>query len=423
MTSNFDPSLRSADAVLERLHRAEWGRLLALLVARTRRLELSEDALSEAFARAAARWSTDGVPPNPAGWLYQTAYRRLVGWLRSEAVAARMMPLLTVRPDWVPPEDTLDNLPDERLHLILLCCHPALSPTSRSALALRLVAGTPTPEIARLFLTSKSAMAARLTRAKKKIVCAGIPLGSPTGDALRARLDDVCQTIYLAFTAGYTPGTGAELLRTDLAGEAVRLASILRVLVPDAPQVAALLALLLIQHARRDARVCDGRLVTLSDQDRALWHADEIRAGLALVNALAPTDGYAQALRLQALIAAEHVRAASVAVTNWSIIARLYAQLEALTGSPVIRLNRAIAVAEVDGPRAGLALLATLDVHMPQNHRLAAARAELARRANDTALARSAYQVAIQWCTNMVERSHLQSRLLSLDDASDSSAS
>jgi RNA polymerase sigma-70 factor (ECF subfamily) len=406
--------LNSADAALARLYRAEWGRLLALLVARTRRLDLSEDALSEAFARAAQRWRADGVPPNPAGWLYQTAYRRLVGWLRSEAVAARAVPLLRVRPDWVPPKETLDDLPDERLHLILLCCHPALSAISRSALALRLVAGTPTPEIARLFLVSKTAMAARLTRARKKIAHAGIPLGAPAGDALRARLDDVCQTIYLAFTAGYTPGTGPHLLRTDLAGEALHLASILHALVPNAPQVRALRALLLLQHSRRDARVRDGRLVTLAEQDRAIWHQDDIASGLALVATLTPSAGYAQALWLQALIAAEHARAPSLQATNWAAIGQRYAELEALTGSPVVRLNRAVAVAEVEGPRAGLALIEHLDARLPQSHRLAATRAELARRAGARAQAEAAYRCAIEWCTNAVERAHLQARLRSL---------
>lgn len=389
--------------------------MLSLLVARTRRLDRAEDALSEAFARAAERWRVDGVPTNPVGWLYRTAYRQIVGWLRSEAIAARKAPLLTVRAEVIMPENSLDDLPDERLQLILLCCHPALSPTSRSALALRLVLGTRTDEIARLFLVAPTAMAARLTRAKKKIVHAGIPLATPAEDELRARLDEVCRTIYLAFTAGYTPAAGPQLLRADLAGEALRLAAVLRELVPEAPQVEALLALLLLQHSRRDARQRDGALVTLAEQDRTLWHHDEIHAGLSLLVQLPAASGYAEELRLQALIAAEHVRAPTASATDWAAIASRYAQLEALTGSPIVRLNRAVAVAEVEGPEAGLAALAPLVRDFPAHHRLEAVRAELARRAGDTDLARGCYGRAVALCDNEVERRHLRARLASLD--------
>ena len=223
-------------AAIERTFRAEWGRLLSLLVARTRRLDLAEDALSEAFARASDRWPGKGVPADPAGWLYATAYRHIVGRLRAEAIAGRKAPLLAVRPGWVPPDESSEVLADDRLQLILLCCHPALPSESRSGLALRLVMGTPTEQIARLFLIPPATMAARLTRAKKKIVLAGIPLGAPLADELRARLDEVCRTIYLAFTAGYTPGSGPDLLRADLAGDAVRLAALLHERVPDAPK-------------------------------------------------------------------------------------------------------------------------------------------------------------------------------------------
>ena len=422
MTSRSDLSSTPPDEVLEHLHRAEWGRLLSLLVARTRRLDLAEDALGEAFARAAPRWRNDGAPENPLGWLYRTAHRQVVSWLRAEAVAARKVPLLAARSDWVPPEDALDDLPDERLHLILLCCHPALSAASRSALALRLVQGIRTDEIARLFLAAPTAMAARITRAKKKIIHAGIPLAAPAAEELRARLDEVCRTIYLAFTAGYTPGAGATLLRADLAGEAVRLASVLHELVPGAPQVEALLALVVLQHSRRDARECEGRLVTLADQDRARWRHDEIRSGLAVVAGLSVQRGYAEELRLQALIAAEHAKANTPSATDWPTIAGLYAMLETLTGSPIVRLNRAIAIAEADNPRAGLAALAGLDEVIPNHHRLAAVRAELARRAGDPHLARSSYQRALELCANEVERRFLQDRLETLPDADVASA-
>ncbi|MEZ5227928.1 MAG: DUF6596 domain-containing protein [Acidimicrobiales bacterium] len=367
--------------------------------------------LSEAFARAAERWVVDGVPANPAGWLYTTAHRQVLGRLRAEAVAGRKAPLLAVRPEWTPPVDRGEQLPDDRLHLILLCCHPALPQESRSALALRLVIGTTTERIARLFLVSTPTMAARLTRAKKKIVAAGIPLGSPAADELVVRLDEVCRTIYLAFTAGYSPGTGPDLLRADLAGDALQLAAILHELTPGAPQVTALRALLILHHSRRDARQHDGRLVTLADQDRGVWHHDEIEVGLGLVDALAPTEGYAEQLRLQSLIAAEHARSTTAEETDWAAIAGWYAALEALTGSAIVRLNRAVAVAESLGPAAGLALLAGADPVLVGDHRLAAVCGDLASRAGDVELAVASYEAALELCTNEPERAHLQLRL------------
>jgi len=414
MTSTSDPSSTCPDRLIEQLYRAEWGRLLSLLVSRTRRLDLAEDALSEAFARASARWPTKGIPSNPAGWLYTSAYRFVIGRLRAEAVAGRKAQLLAVRPGWAPTDEPIEEWADDRLQLILLCCHPALPRDSRSALALRLVIGTTTEQIARLFLVPTATMAARLTRAKRKIVLAGIPLGAPLTDELRSRLDEVCRTIYLAFTAGYTPGTGPDLLRADLAGQAVRLATVLHELVPDIPQVQATLALLLLQHARRDARQRDGRVVTLASQDRSMWRHDEIRAGLALLAGLPVCDGYAEELRLQALIAAEHAKARTAATTDWFTIAGIYANLEARTGSAIVRLNRAVAVAETDGPRAGLDVLAGLDDVLAGNHRLAAVRAELAQRAGDIELARASYRTAINLCANDVERAHLVDRLSAL---------
>lgn len=417
MTSTSGRSSTSAEEALAAVHRAEWGRLLALLVARTRRLDLAEDALGEAFTRAAARWPVDGTPANPAGWLYTTAYRQVVGRLRSEAVAGRAAPLLAVRPGWVSPTVDEDELSDERLHLILLCCHPALSKDAQAALALRLAVGTTTEQIARLFLVPVPTMAARLTRAKKKIALAGIPLGAPVADELRLRLDEVCRTVYLAFTAGYTPGSGADLLRADLAGEAVELAAVLDDASPNVPQVMALRALLVLQHSRRAARQQHGRLVTLAEQDRSRWHRDEIERGLELVERLRPGDGYAEELRLQALIAAAHASAPTAESTDWEAIARHYADLGARTGSPIVRLNHAVAVAEVRGPQAGLALLADLDEVLRDHHRFAAVCAELAERAGDTEMAVEAYRSAIELCSNEVERRHLRSRLAEVEAA------
>ncbi len=415
MTSKLDLSSKPPERVLEEVYRSDWGRLLSLLISRTRRLDLSEDALGEAFARAADRWARDGVPANPAGWLYTTAYRQMLGKLRAEAIAGRKAALLAVRPDWVgPTEDGFDELPDDRLHLILLCCHPAVPSESRSALALRLVMGTPTDQIAKLFLVSTPTMAARITRAKKKIVAAGIPLGQPLETELRFRLDEVCRTIYLAFTAGYTPAAGPQLLRTDQAGDAVRLAALLRDLVPGAQQVSAMLALVLFQHSRRDARERDGKLVTLAKQDRALWHHNEIRLGIGLVAQLEPGRGYAEELRLQALIAAEHATASSADSTNWRNIADHYKALEALTGSAIVRLNRAVAVGEADSPQRGLDLLDGLEEELPSNHRLFAVRAELAIAAGDVFLARSSLVRAIELCSNDVELAHLRDKLAAL---------
>ena len=419
MTSRSDLSSTSADRAIAETYRADWGRLLSVLVARTRRLDLAEDALSEAFARASDRWRTGGVPANPAGWLYTTASRLIVGGLRAEAIHGRKVRLLAVDAGWVAPAsvDELDGLADERLALILLCCHPAVHPEARAPLALRLVVGTTTEEIARLHLVSVATMAARITRAKKKIVTAGIPLASPVDDELRRRLDGVCRTIYLAFTAGYAPGRGAGLLREDLAGEAVELAAVLHRLVPDAPQVGGLYALLLLQHARRDARLRGGRLVTLVDQDRSLWSHDELSTGMGLVASLTPTEGYAEELRLQSLIACEHARAPTAADTDWAVIAAQYLELEALTGSPVVRLNRAVAVAESEGSQAGLAILSGLDQALSHNHRLPAVRAELARRAGNIELARTSYDQAIDRCTNDVERAYLVAQRTTLNQA------
>jgi len=419
MTSKSDQSSTWADRAIAETYRTDWGRLLSLLVAHTRRLDLAEDALSEAFARASERWPTAGVPDNPAGWLYTTASRVVLGQLRSEAIHGRKTRLLAVSTDWIQPtaDGDIGDLDDERLALMLLCCHPALHPAARSPLALRLVIGTATEDIARLFVVSRATMAARITRAKKKIVAAGIPLAAPVHSELRTRLDDVCRTIYLAFTAGYAPATGPDLLRTDLAGEAVELAAILRRLVPDAHQVQALNGLLLLQHARRDARVRDGRLVTLADQDRSLWRQDEIRTGTELVSATPVGTGYAEELRLQGLIAAEHAGSKQASDTHWPTIATLYASLETLTGSPVVRLNRAVAVGESEGPQAGLDIIERLDHALANNHRLHAVRADLAQRAGKTRLARTSYQAALELCTNKVEQRYLTDQLAALNSS------
>ena len=289
--------------------------------------------------------------------------------------------------------------------------HPSLSPESASALSLRLVVGVPTLDLARLFLVSEPTMAARLTRARKRLV--GAEFGMPSPSDLPARLAVVGQVAYLAFTTGYAPGSGHDLLRADVAGEAVRLATVVHDLVPDQPLPTALLALMLLQHSRRDARVdADGRLVLLPDQDRGLWRTDEIAAATALLAPLAGADleGEARSYLLQALIAAEHATAVRAADTDWVGIAALYAELETHTGSPVVRLNRAVAVAEASGPNAGLSLLDGLDPALPGSHRLPAVRAELLVRAGRTLEAAAELDVAVSRCGNAVERAHLERR-------------
>jgi len=408
-----------AEDALDRAWREHWARLLAALVARYRRPDLAEDALADAFAAAARTWPSDGVPDNPAGWLRTAAGRRVLDRLRAEAVALRKEPLMVVeersRPGPQDPGGEPDDgahVPDERLRLVFACCHPALAPEARAALTLRFVAGLGVPDIARLFLVPEATMAARVTRAKKRLAASGIPFSVPPPGRLDERLDVVATVLYLVFTAGYAPGTGPDLVRVGLAGEAIRLVRLLDELLPGRPVVRALLALLVLQHARRDARAtADGTLVLLAEQDRTLWHADEITVGLAVLASVPDdADGLARDYLLQARVAAEHATAPTAALTDWRAVAGHYAELEERSGSPVVRLARAVAVAEADGPQAGLALLDGLDAALPHHHRLPAVRAELLSRAGRDDEALAAFELAIERCANAAERAHLEGR-------------
>jgi len=420
---------------IERVWREEWGRLLALLVGQFRRLDLAEDALADAFEAAARTWPPDGIPANPPAWLLTAARRRAVDRLRAEAVAARKEPLLVVdartqeeaQRAMADPGDQLGALADERLRLVFLCAHPALAPEAAAALTLRLVMGVSTADLARLFLVAEPTMAARLTRARKKLAVAGVAFALPTPERLAERIDVVATVAYLAFTAGYAPGSGPDVVRAELAGEAIRLTRLLRQLLQgyavqppsaatqSAPLLDALLALMLLQHSRREARVDDaGRLVLLPDQDRGRWKRGEIADALGLLAGL-PDDPAvlgrrAAEVRLQALIAAEHAVALRAGDTDWRRIVNRYAALDRLTASPVVRLNRAVAVAEADGPEAGLALLDGLDEVMPTSHRVSTVRAELLVRAGRAEEAAAAYERAIGLCTNEAERAHLLGR-------------
>ncbi|MDO5494895.1 MAG: sigma factor-like helix-turn-helix DNA-binding protein [bacterium] len=397
---------------LNRLVREEWGRLTALLLARFRRLDLVEDALGDAVEAAARRWPSNGAPENPSAWVLTAARRRIIDRLRAEAMHRRRMPLLAVDarraqegPVMADPGGLVE---DELLRLVLMCAHPALAPEAASALSLRLVLGVSTHDIARLFLVSEPTMAARLTRAKRKIVGAAIPFAVPSAEDLPSRLETVARTAYLAFTAGYAPGSGADPLRVEVAGEAIRLVRVVRELV-DTPVLDALLALMLLQHSRRDARAdSHGRIVLLPDQDRSRWHHHEIREAVTLLDSpslTGPLSRLAATYTLQARIAAEHATAPTSASTRWHRIVEGYDMLLTIDPSPAARLARAVAVAEAEGPESGLAALDAVDL---QSHRLPAVRADLLARLGRSEEAHEEYSHAISLCRNDAELAHLR---------------
>lgn len=397
--------------------REEWGRLTSLLLAQYRRIDLVEDALGDAVEAAARHWPSSGPPDNPAAWLLTAARRRVLDRVRAESMAHRKAALLATdaarrQEGHGAMADPGDLIEDDLLRLVLMCTHPALAPEAASALALRLVLGVSTHDIARLFLVPEPTAAARITRAKKKIVAAGIPFAVPSADVLPQRLETVAQIAYLAFTAGYAPGSGPDLLRADLAGEAIRLVRVAVALCPGEPAPVALLALMLLQHSRRAARVGDdGRLVLLAEQDRRRWRRDDIDEALALLAdpvLTGPVSVLAAAYLLQARIAAEHATAAAPGQTRWDRIVEQYDLLLQLVPSPSVRLARAVAVAEASGPERGLAALEGINI--PGSHRVAAVRAELLARRGDAAAATTAYEDAITACRNDAERAHLRER-------------
>ena len=409
-----------ADDAVDRLWRTDWSRLVALVVGQYARPDLAEDAVAEGFAAAARTWPRDGVPTNPAAWVLTAARRRVLDALRAEAVHRRKEPIMVVderlrrEAATAGTHDDGAHLPDETLRLLFSCCHPALAPEARVALTLRFVVGLDVPEIARLLLVQETTLQARLTRAKKRLAAAGIPFAPPPREQLADRLGTVAVVLYLLFTAGYQPSRGALPVRVDVAERAIALTRALGAAAPGSDVVPPLLALMLLQHARRDARADDdGRLVLLADQDRTRWHADEVAEALALLARTPPTAGQAEEYRLQALVAAEHARAARAEQTRWDVVANLYARLEALTGSPVVRLARAVAVAEADGAAAGLAVLDGLDA-APRTHRVHVVRGELLARTGALVEAREELTRALAQVTNDAERDHLRRRLAEL---------
>jgi RNA polymerase sigma factor (sigma-70 family) len=402
------------EEVITRVHHEEWARVLAGLARRFGDLDIAEDASAEAFVSAVERWPRDGVPPNPGGWLATTATRKAIDRLRREShrdakhQAARML-----HDD--SPAESSGPVEDDRLRLVFTCCHPALAMEARVALTLRLLGGLTVREIARAFLVQETTMAQRITRAKAKIKAAHIPYRVPSADDVRARLAGVLAVVYLIFNEGYLAGEGDDPLRVDLTDEAIRLGRLLRTLLPNDGEVAGLLALMLLIDARRLTRVSrTGELVTLDEQDRGAWNRTLIAEGHALVHervqAVAAGGEPPGRYQLLAAINAIHTAAPSPRDTDWSQIVALYDRLVLVDPSPIVRLNRAAAVAEVDGPGVALAEVDRLAEALDGYHAFHAARAELLRRHGRSGESRAAYDRAIGLAGNPAERAYLTRR-------------
>lgn len=404
----------SIGEAIGRAHRAEWARLVAGLARRFGDLDVAEDAAAEAFAVAAERWRRDGVPPNPGGWLVTTATRKAIDRVRREALRDARHEAARMLHDDLPPA-AVGPVDDDRLRLVFTCCHPALALEARVALTLRLIGGLTVAEIAHAFLVSETTMARRITRAKTKIRVACIPYRVPSAADLGERLAGVLSVVYLVFNEGYLASGGDDALRVDLSAEAIRLGRLLRDLMPDDGEVTGLLALMLLIDARRAARVSrTGELVTLDEQDRGAWDQELIAEGRALVQeriaAVAAGSEQAGRYQLQAAVNLVHTDAPTARDTEWSHIVALYGRLAELDPSPIVRLNLAVAVAEVDGPLVGLAAVDRLAGALEGYHAFHATRADLLRRLGRSGESRLAYDRAIALAGNPAERAYLTRR-------------
>jgi RNA polymerase sigma-70 factor (ECF subfamily) len=404
--------LSNADAAVNAVYHSDWGRIVATLIREFGDFDVAEESVQEAFAAAVDQWKTDGVPEIPRAWIIQTAKHKAIDRIRRQnRLQEKLESYAELIPTAEEPDYDTEEIPDDRLRLIFTCCHPALAAEAQVALTLRTLGGLDTDEIARAFLVPTATMAQRLVRAKRKIKDAGIPYSVPNTREMPERLDAVLTTIYLIFNEGYASTRGEPLVRTDLCSEAIRLARLVRALIiPPPEQATALLALMLLHDSRRDARVDGaGDIVVLEEQDRTSWNRQQINEALPLVDE--GLRGEPGPFALQAAIAAEHCKATQAAETNWSRIVELYDLLQIVEPSPVVSLNRAVAVAMKDGPKAGLLLIDALEGELDEYHLLHAARADLMRRSGSTEESAESYRKALALATNESERRFLEKRL------------
>jgi RNA polymerase sigma-70 factor (ECF subfamily) len=404
--------LSNSNAAVDAVYSSDWGRIVATLIRQFGDFDVAEECAQEAFAAAVDQWRQDGVPEIPRAWIIQTAKHKAIDRIRRQnRFQEKLESYAELSPKVEEPKYDTEEIPDDRLRLIFTCCHPALAPEAQVALTLRTLGGLETDEIARAFLVPTATMAQRLVRAKRKIRDARIPYNIPDTQDMPERLDAVLTVIYLVFNEGYASTRGEPLVRTDLCAEAIRLARVVKMLLsPASPEATALVALMLLHDSRRDARVDEsGDLVTLEEQERSRWNLAQIAEALPLVaEALSEAAG---SFTLQAAIAAEHCKAARAEDTDWPRIVRLYDLLQVVQPSPIISLNRAVAVAMAEGTEKGLALIDGLGEQLADYHLLHAARADLLRRIGSKEEAAKSYERALRLVTNESERRFLERRL------------